>query len=76
MIVVGRRQRVERLLLLLLALDEPVHAVERDAPVVADDPAAAVGVGQSGQDVRAAAAADVGGVGVEDARRCGSCDTS
>ena len=46
---------------------EPGHAVERDAAVVADDPAAAVGVGQAGQDVRAAAAPDVGGVGVEDA---------
>ena len=43
-----------------------VDAVERDAPVVADDAAAAVGVGQAGQDVRAAASPDVGGVGVED----------
>ena len=50
-----------------LALDQPVDAVERHAPVVADDPAAAVGVGQAGQQVRAAAAADVGGIGVEDA---------
>ena len=48
-------------------LDQPRDAVERDPAVVADDPAAAVGVGQSGQDVRAAAAPDVGGVGVEDA---------
>ena len=43
-----------------------VDAVERDAAVVADDPAAAVGVGQSGEDVRAAASPDVGRVGVED----------
>ena len=48
--------RVERGLLVLLALDQPVDAVERDAAVVADDPAAAVGVGQAGDDVRAAAA--------------------
>ena len=54
-------------LLLLLALDEPGHAVERDAAIVADDPAAAVGVRQSGEDVRAAAAPHVGRVGVEDA---------
>ena len=46
---------------------ESRDAVERDAAVVADDPAAAVGVRQSGQHVRAAAAPDVGGVGVEDA---------
>ncbi len=52
---------------LLLVLDESRDAVERDAAVVADDPAAAVGVRQSGQHVRAAAAPDVGGVGVEDA---------
>ena len=43
-----------------------VDAVERDAAVVADDPAAAVGVGQTCEDVRAAAATDVRGVGVED----------
>ena len=48
-------------------LDQPRDAVERHAAVVADDAAAAVGVGQSGQDVRAAAGLHVGGVGVEDA---------
>src|SRR4029453_17861684 len=64
--LVRRHRGIEGVLLLLLALDQPVHAVERDAAVVADDPAAAVGVGQSREDVRAAAAADVSGVGVED----------
>ena len=58
---------VERRLLLLLLLDEPRHAVERDPPVIADDAPAAIGIGQAGEDVRAAAGADVGGVGVEDA---------
>ena len=66
---------IERGFLLLLALDQPVDAVERDAAVIADDPAAAIGVGKAGQDVRTAAAADVGGIGVEHARRCASCDT-
>ena len=58
---------IEAGLLLLLALDEPRHAVERDAAVVADDSAATVGVGQAGEDVRAAAAPHVGRIGVEDA---------
>ena len=65
--LVGRGQGIEAGLLLLLALDEARHAVERDTAVVADDPAATVGVGQAGQDVRAAAAPHVGRVGVEDA---------
>ena len=65
--LLGGRLGIERQLLLLLALDQPVDAVERHAPVVADDAAAAVGVGQPGEDVRAAARADVGGVGVEHA---------
>ncbi len=63
--LVGRPFEVERRLLVLLALDQPVDAVERDPAIVADDPPAAIGVGQAGQDVPAAAAADVGGVGVE-----------
>ena len=63
----GGRLGIERQLLLLLVLDQPVHAVERHAPVVADDPAAAVGVRQARQHVRTPALADVGGVGVEHA---------
>ena len=58
---------IEAVLLLLLVRDQSRHAVERDAAVVADDAAAAVGVRQAGQHVRAAATPDVGGVGVEDA---------
>ena len=50
-----------------LVCDEPVDAVQGDAAVVADDAPAAVGVGQPGDDVRAAAGEDLGGVGVEDA---------
>ncbi len=63
----GGRLRIERQLFLLLPRDQPVDAVERHAPVVADDAAAAVGVGQAREDVRAPARADVGGVGVEHA---------
>ena len=40
---------------------------KRDAPVIADDPAAAVSVGKAGQNMRTAAAAHVGGVSIEDA---------
>lgn len=50
-----------------LGRHEPVGAVERDAPVVADDAAAAVGVRQSGDDARLAGGAHGGGVGVEHA---------
>jgi hypothetical protein len=57
---------VQGVLLALLGLDQAGRRVERDAPVVADDPPAAVRVGQAGQDVRAPALPDVGGVGVED----------
>ena len=50
----------------LLRLDEAVDAVERDAAVVADDAPAAIGVGQSRDDVAVACAANLRRVGVED----------
>ena len=59
------RPGVEGGLLLLFALDQPVDAVEGHPPVVADDPAAAVCVGQPGQHVRAAAFADISRIRVE-----------
>jgi len=65
--VVGRHLAVQIALLFLLALDEPLDAVERDPAVVADDPATAVGVGKTRQDVRLATAPDVVGIGVEHA---------
>jgi tetratricopeptide (TPR) repeat protein len=49
-----------------LGLDQPVRAVEGDTPVVADDPAAVVGVGQPGDDADLACGAHGGRVGVED----------
>ena len=58
---------VERGLLLLFALDQAVDAIERNAPVVADDPAATVCVRQAGQHVRAAALADGRRIRVEHA---------
>ena len=73
--LVGRPLAVERRLLGLLALDQPVDAVERDPAVIADDPAAAVSVGKAGQDVRAAAAANVLRYRRRTLRRCGSCGT-
>ena len=51
----------------LLACDQAVDAVEGDSTVVADDAAAAVGVGQAGDDVGVAGGAHLGGVRVEDA---------
>ena len=50
----------------LLRLDEVIDAVERDAAVVADDAPAAIGVGQSRDDVAVACAANLRRVGVED----------
>ena len=49
--LVRRPLAVERSLLGLLDLDQTVDAVERDPPVIADDPAATVSVRQAGQDV-------------------------
>ena len=48
-------------------LDQPVDAVERNAAVVADDAAAPVGVGQAGDEARAARGADRRRVRVEHA---------
>src|ERR1051326_6748670 len=47
-------------------LDEFGYSVQRDAAVITDDSSAPVRVRQSGQDVRAAAASDVGRVSVKD----------
>ena len=58
---------VQRGQLGLLRHDEPVDAVQRDAAVVADDPATAVRVGQPGDDVAGAGRADRRRVGVEHA---------
>ena len=49
----------------LLGLDEVVDAVQRHAAVVADDTAAAIGVGQAGDDVAVAGLLHLGGVGIE-----------
>ena len=47
--------------------DQAVHTVERDAAVIADDAAAAVGVRQAGDDARVARGAHVVGIGGENA---------
>ena len=51
---------------LLLELDEGVDAVQGHTAVVAHDAAAAIGVGQAGDDVGVAGGLHLGGVGVED----------
>ena len=61
------RDRAERVLVLLLLFDQAVHAIQRDAAVVADDAAAAVGVRQAGQQADVARLAHVLGIGGEHA---------
>src|SRR5262245_49908103 len=51
----------------MLFRDQAIDAVERDAAVVADDAAAAIGIGQAGDDAGLAASPDLVGVGVEHA---------
>ena len=48
-----------------LGLKQPVHAVKGDAPVVADDAAAAIGIGKAGDDAGLPALHDLGRIGVE-----------
>ena len=64
---VGIHDDAGGVLLALLVLDQAVHAVQGHAAVVADDAAAAVGVGQTGDDVAGAAGAHLGSVSVEHA---------
>src|SRR5262245_54633321 len=52
---------------LLALIDEKVHTIERHSPVVADDAAAAVRIGQTGNKVGVATLHDLGGIGIEDA---------
>ena len=61
------RDRAERVLVLLLFFDQTIHAVQRNAAVVADDAAAAVGVRQAGQQADVARLAHVLGIGGEHA---------
>ena len=54
-------------LLLLLVLDQTVHAVQSHTAVVTDDTATAVGIRQTGDDVAGAAGTHLGGIGVKHA---------
>ena len=56
---------IEAEFFLLFPFNEPGNPVKGHAPVVADDAAAPVSVGQAGEDVRAAAPPDVRRVGIE-----------
>ena len=65
--LVGRPHVVDLGALGFLDLEQAIDAVERDTAVVADDAAAAVGVGQAGNDAGPAALHDFRRVGVEHA---------
>ena len=64
---VGRPHVVDLRALGLLGLEQAIDAVERDAAIVADDAAAAIGIGKAGDDAGLAAPHDLGRVGVEHA---------
>ena len=55
--VLARPHLVDLRALGLLGLEQPVDAVQRHPPVVADDAAAAIGIGQAGDDVADAGSA-------------------
>ena len=65
--LVGRPHVVDLGAFGALCVEQPVHPVERDTTIVADDAAAAVGVGQPGDDPGLAAFHDFGRIGVEHA---------
>lgn len=65
--VVGGHDRRGGSLLGLLVLDQVVDAVQGNTTVVADDAAAAIAIGQTGDDVSRAASTHLGGVDIEDA---------
>ena len=63
--VFGGHRRIEATLLLLLPLNESSYAVQSDTPVVTDDAAPAVSVGQAGQNMRTTAFPDLRRIGIE-----------
>ena len=65
--LLGAESLVELGVLCALDGDQPVDAIERNAAVVADDAPAPVGVGQPGDEARAAGRADRRRVRVEHA---------
>ena len=52
-------------LLELLVLDQAVNAIQGNTAIVADDTAAAIGIGQTGDDMTVAAGTHLGGVGIK-----------
>ena len=65
--LVGRPHVVDLRPLPVFGFEQAVDAIERHAPVVADDATAAVGIRKPGNDAGLAALADFVGVGVEHA---------
>jgi hypothetical protein len=64
---VGRPHIVDLPTFFLFDFEQPVDAIERHPPVIADDPAAAISVGQPGNDPGLSAAHDFRRIGVEHA---------
>ena len=65
--LVGRPHVVDLRALRVLGFEQAIDAVERDAAIVADDAAAAVGIGKAGDDAGPAAVHDFRRIGVEHA---------
>src|SRR4029453_11607995 len=65
--VLARGPIVELALFAFLVVDQEIHTVESQPAVIADDPPAAVGIRQTGDDVRTARLSDLRRVGVEHA---------
>ena len=65
--LVARPHVIDLCPLCALGIEQPLDAIERDAPIVADDPTTAVGVRKAGNDAGPAALHDFRRVGVEHA---------
>ena len=63
--LIGNHIPVYKLFIFIFLRNQIVHAIKRDASVIANDSASAVSVGQSGEDVRGARVAHFGRVNVE-----------
>ena len=73
--LLGGRHAAERILVLLLLLDEAIHAVQRHAAVVTDDTSACISIRQAGQQTNVTRFNERPWCMRRIRRRCGSCGT-